>query len=50
MNIDAEMLNKIYPTKSNNIKKRSYTMTNKIHPRFTGMVQHMQINQHHTPH
>ena len=21
-----------------------------IHPRFTRMVQHMQINQHHTPH
>jgi hypothetical protein len=30
MNIDAKILNKIMATKSNNISKRSFTMTNSV--------------------
>ena len=41
---------KFYPPESNNVYKISYTRSSEIHPRFTKMVQHMQINQPHTPH
>ena len=51
MNIDVKILNKIL-TKQANLtthKKDHIPRPRGIHLRFTKMVRHMQINQHHTP-
>ena len=51
MNIDAKILNKNFSQLNPTTYQKDHTpRPGGIHPRFTRMVQHMQINQRDTPH
>ena len=51
MNIDSKTLSQTFSQWNPTTRKKSHTPRSRgIHPRCTRTVQHMQINQHHTPH
>ena len=50
INIDTNSQENFSQPNPTGYKTNHATRPTGIHPRFTGMVQHMQIKQHHTPH
>ena len=49
-NVDAKIFKKILANRIQQHKKDHTPQPSGIHQRFARMVQHMQINQYHTPH
>ena len=50
MNTDKNSQQNFSQLNPTRCKKDNTPRSTGIHPRFTRVVQHMQINQHHTPH